>query len=197
VRSTLKYLAETIVLLNLSFSCVHRKPVEPLQNSRGAVEAFGEHSWFVMANDFWDATEQQSLFYFPADYVLRALGHECPNSAPKPSGQEWEYELVPWLQHVCRTPGAHSFPREGGLEDPAATMFTLRENRVQGLVCCGHSTFTEMGHPGNYQLVTKGGQWQCAEGQLVSLDDLIPVGTIGLRCGNRLVWPDITPKSGL
>lgn len=151
--------------------------------------------WLVLPNDFWDATERPSLFYFRAEDALLALGHNCPDVPPTLEGNEWEYDFVPWLQSVCRTAGAHAFPREGGLRDASATMRTLRTARAPGFVCCGHQTFEEMGHPGNYQLIPHDDHWQCSEGTLFGLEHLAVVGTHGLRCEGAVVWPDIAPRA--
>ncbi|MFH1811855.1 MAG: hypothetical protein ABIJ09_24165, partial [Pseudomonadota bacterium] len=113
----------------------------------------------VFSNDYWDAVEQPSLFYFCTAEVLRALGENCPTTAAAAQGPDREMAFVPWLQQVCRTPGDHHFPGEGGLADPAAIMTMLRLNKLEGLVCCGHRSYPEVDVPDHFQLRRDAAGW--------------------------------------
>jgi hypothetical protein len=142
----------------------------------------------VQSNDFWDGTELFALFYFRARDVLDLLQAKCPSKPNRPAAPEWEDEFAPWLMRICSRPGAHVYPREGGLRDSAAMMRKLIARGVPGLVCCGHQTLIEVGMPGSFQLAKTDGRWKCSEGKLAPLEK-IERGAGGLlRCQGRVIW---------
>ena len=150
-------------------------------------------SLVVIPNDFWDATELPSLFYFRTSDVLAVAQQLCAKDADGCEGKTDEAGpmLLPWLRQSARKPGPHVYEREGGYQDAHGLMRGLRALSTPALVCCGHETFIEMGYPGNHKLRWKGGQPSCAEGKLTPLSELEARPDGSLRCDGQLVWPPL------